>query len=63
MAEVNSQGMQLRVKVVTLGCGVMHLVSCSPRTEVLSPSAGLWYPGGETIHCLTMKRGCDPIHM
>ena len=37
--------------------------SGDPGSGVLSPDAGLWYPGGEAVGCLTVNRICDPIHM
>ena len=61
--ETNSQGTWLSVKLVNLGCWAMHWASCDPRTGMLSPSAGLWYPGGEMMHRLTIGRMCDSIHM
>ena len=49
MMEANSHGTQLSLEAVTLGNGVTRWASCDPGTGTLSPSAGLWYPGGETI--------------
>ena len=64
MTEANSRGTRLSVGVVTPGCRVTHWwTSCNPGTGTLSPSAGLWYPGGETMRRLTVERLCDSIHM
>ena len=63
MAEANSRGMQLSFEVVTPGCRVTCWASCDPGTGTLSPSAGLWYPGGETIRRLAVEKCGDSIHM
>ena len=52
MTEANSHGMRLSLEAVTPGNRVTRWASCDPGTGTLSPSAGLWYPGGETIHHL-----------
>ena len=56
MAEANSWGTRLSFEEVTLGCRVTRWVSCDPGTGTLSPSAGLWYPGGETMRRLMVER-------
>ena len=63
MMVANSHGMRLRLDVETLGCRVSHWVPCDPETGTLSPSVGLWYPGGEMKCRLTLEVGCDSIHM
>ena len=63
MTEANSWGTRLSFEVVTPGCGVTRWASCDPGTGTLSPSTGLWYPGGETIRHLAVERCVDSIHM
>ena len=63
MMVANSCGMRLRLDVETLGCRVSRWVPCDPGTGTLSPSTGLWYPGGETKRRLTLEVGCDSVHM
>ena len=60
---MNSQGTQHKAGVETRGCRVSCWASCDPGTGTLSPSVGLWYPRGETKRHLTLKEGCDSIHM
>ena len=61
--DVNSRGMRHKARVETLGCRVSRWASCDPGTGTLSPSAGLWYPRGETKRRLMLMEGCDSIHM
>ena len=63
MAEANSRGTRLSLEAVTLGNGVTRWASCDPGTGTLSPSTGLWYPGGEMIRRLTVVWCGDSIHM
>ena len=56
IVEVCDIGLEWRLWVAESHAGL-------PGTGTLSPSTGLWYPGGETKRCLTLKEGCDSIHM